>query len=149
MYIYRIGNMAMQWLVLQVQSQRLHVLPVSAGALFRYSGFLLQFQNMHVRQIENSMLAVVVGASVFLRGPAINWRLAQSVTSPSPCESWARLQHPAKQGSSNKKRKRKRKKDELILRTSRGQSYKRCKSIQRIRAHCTGMFICDVEKRNT
>lgn len=76
--------MAVQQSVLQVQSQRLRAVPVSAWVLFRDSAFLSQLQNTHVRQIQNCMLAVVAGANAFLCGPALNWQLAQGVTTPGP-----------------------------------------------------------------
>ena len=66
----------------------LHVLPVSAWVLSGFSGFLPQSKNMHVRSIEHSKLSVGVHVSVngclFLCGPAMNWRLVQGVTLPSP-----------------------------------------------------------------
>ena len=74
----------------------LHVLPVSAWVLSGFSGFLPQSKNMHVRSIGDSKLSLGVNVSVngcvSLCGPAMNWRLIQGVTLPSPQDSWDRLQ---------------------------------------------------------
>ena len=69
---------------------------VCVGSLSGFSGFLPQSKNMHVRSIGDSKLSLGVNVSVngcvSLCGPAMNWRLIQGVTLPSPQDSWDRLQ---------------------------------------------------------
>jgi len=70
--------------------QSLHVLPVHAWVLSRYSGFLPLAKNMHVRLIGDSKLTLGVSVSVdgwlsrCLCGAVMDWLPVQGVPSLSP-----------------------------------------------------------------
>jgi len=87
-------------LVLSVWS--LHVLPVYAWVLSRYSSFLPPSKNMHVRLTGDSKLSFGVSVSVCgclsrlsLCCPVMDWRPVQGVPHLSPNDLWDRLQPPA------------------------------------------------------
>ena len=94
------GCTVVWWLAHSVWS--LHVLPVYAWVLSRYSGFLPPSKNMHVRLIGDSELSLGVSVSVHgclshltLSGPVMYWRPVQDVPCLSPNDSWDRLQYQA------------------------------------------------------
>ena len=76
----------------------LHVLPMYAWVLSRYSGFLPPSKNMHGRLTGDSKLSLGVSVSVCGRlslcGPVMDWRPVQDV--PCPFAQWPldRLQPP-------------------------------------------------------
>ena len=75
----------------------LHVLPIYAWILSRYSGFLPLPKNMHVRLIGDSKLIIRLSASVSgcclvcLYACMMDWRPFQRVPCLSPNDSWNRL----------------------------------------------------------
>jgi len=79
--------------------RRVHVLPMYAWILSRYSGFLPPPKNMHVRLIGDSKLSLGVSLSwqccrLCLCGPEMNWRPVQGVPRLLPDDRWDRLQPP-------------------------------------------------------